>query len=161
FTIPNLNKEEKRVPISAVVLGSQRVELNQALYDAAKAKDRIKADAVNPLVSDNKKLIPSVTRVFSTTRDIYVYFQAYKQTPSPGNPPLFAFVSLYKGDQKVYETSPTAIAPSTVNRLGTMPLTFDLGVKGLEPGPYQCQVTILDPATQKANYWRAPVVLVP
>jgi VWFA-related protein len=160
FTIPNLNKEDKRVAISAVVLGSQRVVLNQALYDAAKAKDRIKDDAVNPLVADGKKLIPSVTRVFSTTRDIYVYFQAYKQTPSPGNPPLFAFVSLYKGDSKVYETSPTAIAPSTASRLGTMPLSFSLGVKGLEPGPYECQVTVIDPATQKANYWRAPIVLV-
>jgi VWFA-related protein len=161
FTIPNLNKEDKHVPISAIVLGSQRVELNQALYDAAKAKDRIKDDAVNPLVADGKKLIPSVTRVFSTTRDIYVYFQAYKQTPTPGNPPLFAFVSLYKDDTKVYETSPAAIAPSTASRLGTMPLSFTLGVKGLEPGPYECQVTIIDPATQKANYWRAPIVLVP
>ncbi|HTW81591.1 MAG TPA: VWA domain-containing protein [Terracidiphilus sp.] len=160
FTIPNLNKEEKRVPISAVVLGSQRVELNQAVYDAAKAKERMKDDAVNPLVEDGKKLIPSVTRVFSTTRDIYVYFQAYKQTPSAGNPPLFAFVSLYQGDTKVFETAPTAIAPSAVSRLGTMPLSFNLGVKGLAPGPYECQVTILDPATQKANYWRAPIVLV-
>jgi len=160
FVIPNLNKEEKRIPLSAVVLGSQRVELNQALYDAAKAKDRMKDDAVNPLVADGKKLIPSVTRVFSTTRDIYVYFQAYKQTPSPGNPPLFAFVTLYRAGAKVYETTPTAIAPSTASRLGTMPLSFSLGVNGLAPGEYDCQVTVLDPATQKASFWRAPIVLV-
>jgi VWFA-related protein len=161
FVIPNLNKEDKRIPLSAVVLGSQRVELNQALYDAAKSKDRIKADAVNPLVQDGKKLIPSVTRVFSTTRDIYVYFQAYKQTPSRGNPPLFAFVTLYRDGAKVYETTPTAIAPSTASRLGTMPMSFSLGVNGLAPGEYDCQVTILDPATQKASFWRAPIVLVP
>jgi VWFA-related protein len=160
FTIPNLNKEDQRVPISAVVLGSQRVELNQALYDAAKAKDRIKDDAVNPLVQNGTKLIPSVTRVFSTTRQIYVYFQAYKQTPSPGNPPLFAFVTLYRAGAKVYETTPEAIAPSSASRLGTMPLSFGLGVNGLAPGEYDCQITILDPSTQKANYWRAPIVLV-
>ena len=160
FVIPNLNKEDKRVAISAVVLGSQRVELNQALYDAAKAKDRMKEDAVNPLVQDGKKLIPSVTRVFSTTRQIYVYLQAYKQTPSAGNPPLFAFVTLYRAGAKVFETTPTAIAPSAVNRLGTMPLSFSLGVNGLAPGEYDCQVTILDPSTQKANFWRAPIVLV-
>src|SRR5580693_7083021 len=100
FTIPNLNKEVARVAISSVVLSSQRVELKDALFNAQKNKDRVKEDDVNPLVQDGKKLIPSVTRVFSTTRDIYVYFQAYKQTPSPGNPPLFAFVSLYKGDTK-------------------------------------------------------------
>src|SRR3984957_18078952 len=77
FVIPNLNKEEKRVPISSVVLSGQRVDLKNAIYDAAKSKDRQKEDAVNPLVQDGKKLIPSVTRVFSTTRQIYVYFQAY------------------------------------------------------------------------------------
>jgi VWFA-related protein len=159
FVIPNLNKEEKRIPISAVVLGSQRVQLNQALYDAAKAKDRMKDDAVNPLVENGSKLIPSVTRVFSTTRQIYVYFQAYKQIPSPGNPSLFAFVTLYRNGVKAYETTPAAIAPSTASRLGTMPLNFSLGVNGLAPGAYDCQVTILDPATQKASFWRAPIVL--
>jgi VWFA-related protein len=161
FVIPNLNKEDKRIPMSAVVLASQRVELNQALYDAAKAKDRVKEDAVNPLVEGGKKLIPSVTRVFSAGREIYVYFQAYKQAPSPGNPPLFAFVTLYRGGAKVFESIPTAIAPNAASRLGTMPLSFSLGVNGLSPGEYDCQVTILDPATLKASFWRAPVVLVP
>jgi len=33
FVIPNLNKELKRVPISAVVLSSQRVDLRDAIYD--------------------------------------------------------------------------------------------------------------------------------
>ena len=161
FIIPNLNREERRIAMSAVVLGSQRVDLNQALYDAAKAKDRRKDEAENPLVEDGKKLIPSVTRVFSRSREIYVYFETYKQIPSPGNPPLFAYVSLYRGDKKVYETKPEAITPSTTNRLGAMPLRFSLGVHGLAPGEYECQVTVLDPTTQKAAFWRAPIVLVP
>ena len=165
FTIPNLNKEEKRIPISSVVLSSQRVELNQALFDAAKAKDRQKEDSVNPLVQDGKKLIPSVTRVFSTTREIYVYLQAYKPLPSDAaktpSQPLFAFVSLYSTGNKVFETPPTAIVPNSASRLGTMPLTFNLGVNGLAPGQYDCQVTVLDPATGKANFWRAPIMLVP
>jgi VWFA-related protein len=168
FTIPNLNKEEKRIPISSVVLSSQRMELNQALYDAAKAKDRLKEDSVNPLVQDGKKLIPSVTRVFSTTRQVYVYFQAYKQS-APGeqlvsttaSQPLFAFVTLYREGKQVFETPPTAIVPNSASRLGTMPLTFNLGLNGLAPGEYDCQVTVLDPATKKANFWRAPILLVP
>jgi hypothetical protein len=41
-----------------------------------------------------------------------------------------------------------------------MPMSFSLGVNGLAPGEYDCQVTILDPATQKASFWRAPIVLV-
>lgn len=78
FVIPNLNKEAKRVPISSVALSSQRVDLKEAIFDAAKAKDTDKAASVNPLVQDGKKLVPSVTRVFSAAREIYLYLQAYK-----------------------------------------------------------------------------------
>ncbi len=173
FTIPNLNKEDKRIPISSVVLSSQRVEQHEALYDAEKAKEREKETAVNPLVQDGRKLVPSVTRVFSIGREIYVYLQAYKQsygstaaastTPANQNQssPLFAYVSLYLGDNKVYETSPTAVTPSTTTRLGTMPFNFSFGVDKLSPGEYDCQVTVLDPATQKTTFWRAPIVLAP
>jgi hypothetical protein len=172
FVIPNLNKEEKRVPLSAVVLSSQRVDLKDAIYDAAKAKDRAKDEAVNPLVEDGKKFIPSVTRVFGTGRQIYVYFQAYKQsagagaTPAgdqkatPSAQPLFAFVSLYQGGKKLYETPPKSIIPSATSRLGTMALTFDLGVDTLPRGEYDCQVTVLNPSTQKAAFWHAPIKLV-
>ncbi len=172
FVIPNLNKEERRVPLSAVVLSSQRVDLKDAIYDAAKAKDRAKDEAANPLVQEGKKFIPSVTRVFGRGRQIYVYFQAYKlqpaQTQASGSPtpaptsqqPLFAFVSLYQSGKKLFETPPKSIAPSVTNRLGTMPLTFELGVDTLPRGEYECQVTILDPSTQKAAFWHAPILLV-
>jgi len=166
FVIPNMNKELKRVPISAVVLSSQRVDLRDAIYDAAKAKDRAKDEAVNPLVENGKKLIPSVTRVFSTGHQIHVYFQAYKPAaattppPVPDTQPVFAFVSLYQGGKKLYETPLQSIVPSTTSRLGTMSLNFDLGVDTLPRGSYDCQVTVIDPATQKAAFWRASILLV-
>ncbi|HEY1803595.1 MAG TPA: VWA domain-containing protein [Terracidiphilus sp.] len=171
FVIPNLNKVETRVPISAVVLSSQRVDLNQALYDVTKAKQRAKDDAVNPLVQGGKKIVPSVTRVFSTGHEIYVYFQAYKQsagsaaTPAAGQKPaapkpLFAFVSLYQGGKKLFETQPKSIVPDATSRLGTMSLNFDLGVDSLPRGQYDCQVTVIDPSDQKAAFWRAPIKLV-
>ncbi len=68
FIIPNLNKETTRVPISSVVLSSQRVDTRDALYNTSKGKDQIKNDAKNPLVQEGLKLIPSVTRVFSARR---------------------------------------------------------------------------------------------
>jgi hypothetical protein len=101
--------------------------------------------------------------VFGTGREIYVYFQAYKQTqtptPSPQQP-LFAFVSLYQNGKKLYETAPKSIVPDSTSRLGTMPLSFDLGVDNLPRGQYDCQVTVLDPSTQKAAFWSAPILLV-
>ena len=48
FVIPNLNKEDAHVPISSVVLSSQRVDLKDALYDAEKAKDKAKEEDGQP-----------------------------------------------------------------------------------------------------------------
>ncbi len=164
FVVPNLNKEVKRVPISSVVLSSQRVEQKQAIYDAAKAKEREKEEAVNPLVQSGSKLIPSVTRVFSSSRSIHVYLQAYKPrlTGAPASTdPLVAFVSLYSADTEVLKTPPIAVEPASETRLGVVPLSFDLGINRLAPGEYQCQVTVLDPATSKATFWRAPIAIAP
>jgi len=171
FVIPNLNKEEKRVPISSVVLSSQRVDMKDAIYDAAKAKERAKDNAVNPLVQDGKKLVPSVTRVFAQNRDIYVYLQAYKPsaggaaatpvnaTPAPATDPLMAFVTLYSNGAEAFKTQPIAVNPNSATRLGVTPLNFSVSAAGLKPGRYDCQVTVLDPATSKANFWRAPIVI--
>src|SRR5690349_18172402 len=86
FVVPNLNKEEKRVPISSVVLSSQRVDLRDALFTAGKDKEQ----ATNPLVNEGQKLIPSVTRVFSKSKDMYVYLQAYERGATTTQP-LVAF----------------------------------------------------------------------
>jgi VWFA-related protein len=158
FVIPNLNKEEKRIPISSVVLSSQRVDLKNALYNAVKNKDR--AETANPLVQDGEKLIPSVTRVFSKSRNMYIYLQAYEQG-RPSVQPLVAFVSFYRAQTKAFETPPVEVTNGLNNRLKTMPLSFSIALHQLPPGKYDCQVTVLDPAGQKGAFWRAPVMLVP
>ena len=94
FAVPNLNKEAQRVPISTVVLSSQRVPLSDALYSV---KQKAAAEAANPLVHDGEKLVPSVTRVFSKGRDLYVFAQAYQRAFTTTQP-LVAFVSFYRGD---------------------------------------------------------------
>jgi VWFA-related protein len=161
FVIPNLNKEEKRIPISSVVLSGQRVDLKNAIYNAAKAKDQDKEAIVNPLVQDGKKLIPSVTRVFSRGRDFYVYLQAYQQGSAAAAKPLVAFVSFYQGQTKVFETRPMAVTPGSTSRLGTTPLTFSIGLNQLPAGQYDCQVTVLDPTGMKGTFWQAPIMVVP
>ena len=77
FVVPNLNKEAKRIPISSVVLSSQRVDMRMRSSRRARTRRR----RSNPLIQDGQKLIPSVTRVFSRSRDMYVYLQAYRARP--------------------------------------------------------------------------------
>lgn len=157
FTVPNLNKEDKRIPISSVVLSTQRVDMREALFNA---KDKQQAALVNPLIVEGRKLIPSVTRVFSTTKDMYVYLQAYQPAAETAQP-LLAFVTFYQGSAKAFETTPLSVSEAATNRLKTMPLQFSFPLEKLHPGEYLCQVTVLDAKSRKAAFWQAPVMLAP
>ncbi len=158
FVVPNLNKEEKRVPISSVVLSSQREDMREALFNASKDKD--KSEAFNPLVSDGQKLIPSVTRVFSKTHDMYIYLQAYERGAT-ATQPLVAFVTFYRGQVKAFETPPLAVTEGMNDKSKAVPLRFEVSLAKFPVGEYNCQVTVLDPTGQKAAFWSAPVMLVP
>ena len=159
FIVPNLNKEEKRIAISSVVLSSQRVDMREAVFNATKDKDKAQIQqSVNPLVQDGMKLIPSVTRVFTRGQDMYVYLQAYQQNVDAAHP-LIAFVSFYKGQTKAFETPPLQVTESLNNRLKTMPLKFTFSLQKLPPGEYLCQVTVIDASGEKAAFWQTPVML--
>jgi hypothetical protein len=75
--------------------------------------------------------------------------------------PLIGFVSFYQGSTKVYETQPVEVTPPPNTRLGTAPLDFTVDLSSLQPGKYDCQVTVLDPSGQKGAFWQAPIMLVP
>jgi VWFA-related protein len=175
FVIPNLNKELVRVPISSVVLSSQRVDTKDVLYNVTHGKDAAKNDAANPLVNGEGKLIPSVTRVFSTDRELYVYLQAYASPPpvpattaapvtaaSPAPPasPLVAYVSLYHDHKLAFTSKLLSALPLPQSRLGVTPFSFSMGLGTLAPGQYECQVTVLDGKRQRVAFWSGPIMLV-
>jgi hypothetical protein len=182
FVVPNLNKETKRVPISSVVLSSEKKSYADAIYNVAKQKEQAKEAAADPLVQNGQQMLPSVTRVFSKTRSMFVYLQAYEApmaAPAAGAPvatpvsapvatgpvatgptPLLAFVSFYQGTTKVYETQPEEVSPLPNTRLETAPMSFTIDLNPLPPGKYDCQVTVLDPTGQKTAYWQAPIAVV-
>jgi VWFA-related protein len=166
FVIPNLNKVTRTIPISSVVLSGQRVAVNDALYNATRGKQEAKNVAANPLVANDRRLIPSVTRVFTTERELYIYLQAYagsvSNTAGPASqPPLVAFVGLYRDHKKVFETPAKAVTPHTDSRLGTAEFSFDIPLSGISPGRYECQVSVADPTNHRVAFWVAPVLLRP
>lgn len=179
FVIPNLNREEKRLPMSTVVLSAQRVDAKDALYNVEGGKQTAKNDAANPLVKDGKKLIPSVTRVFGTDQAVEVYLQAYedeqetaararteiaageKSTVVPKSPsPLIAFVSFYRDQKKVFETQPIAATPLAGSRLETVEFNLRVGAGALTPGGYECQISVIDPVGRKVSFWRGSLLFV-
>jgi len=78
FVIPNLNKETQRIPTSTVVLSTERKAYSDAIFNASKQKEIQKQAAVNPLVQNGLQIIPSVTRVFSRSKTLTVFLQAYE-----------------------------------------------------------------------------------
>lgn len=156
FTIPNLNDETTHVPISSVVLSGQKLDIRDAVYDAQKAKQQAKENSLDPLISNGLKLVPSVTRVFSRTRPIYVYLQAYESAGTPVRP-MVAYVTFYREGKKQLEARPVATTPPGTERLTPVPLNFSLDVHTLTPGDYDCQVSVLDPADGKSTFWRTAI----
>lgn len=173
FVIPDLNQVKHRVATSSVVLGSQRVELGNALYNVVHGKKRAKNNAADPLVQNGSKLIPSVTRTFNRGQKLYVYLQAYQKDPPPPSEAkpassaktnsasaYFALVSLYQNQKRVYESAPMAVAATPGTRLGVIPVNFQIGLASMAPGRYRCQVTVLDAAGRRAAFWQGPFLLV-
>ena len=154
--IPDLTAERNQLPISSVILSSQRVDPTAAVYSAEKDKKVLAAD---PLVQDGQKLIPSVTRVFNKNQTLFVYLEAY-QPAAQTTQPVFARVGFYRGKVKAFESTPIEVSAGLNEKSKAVPLRFTVPLAKMQPGRYTCQVSVLDPADRKFAYWRAPLVLV-
>ena len=157
FVVPDLTKEQRYLPISSVVLGNQREKLDEAVASAEKDK---KILAAHPLIQDGVKLIPSITRVFRTGQDLYVYLEAYEPAAT-ATQPVIAAVSFYRGKAKAFESEPLRVTRGLNAKTKAVPLRFSLPLAKLRPGRYTCQVSVFDPAVQKFAFWRAPIAILP
>ena len=129
----------------------------EALHSAKSADS---TSLVHPLVSDGLKLLPSVTRVFASGRDLHVYLQAYERGAETTQP-LVAFVTFFKGNDKVLETQPLAVIDGLDAKSKAVPVRLSIPLDGLSPGRYDCQVSVLEPNGRKVAFWQAPIAIVP
>jgi VWFA-related protein len=157
FVVPNLTTEQRYLPISSVVLSYQREKLEAALATAERDRKLI---AANPLVRDNQKLVPSVTKVFRKDQDMYVYLEAY-QPAAEKTQFMVATVSFFRGKVKAFETEPLKITEGLNPKSKAVPVSFSVPLAKLQPGKYTCQVTVLEPSAQKFALWRSNMVLLP
>ncbi len=157
FDIPDLTAESKRLPISSVVLSHQREDLSDTVASAEKDKKLVLA---SPLVQDNQKLIPSVTRVFRQDQEMYVFLQAY-EPDATATAPLTATVSFYRGKVKAFETAPLEVTDGLDPKSKAVPVRFSVPLGKLQPGRYTCQVTVVEPERQLFAAWRSNVVVLP
>ena len=157
FTVPDLTTDQKHLPISSVVLSYQREKLDAAVASVEKDKKLL---AENPLVKDDQKLVPSVTRVFRKDQEMYVYLEAY-QPSAQQTQFMVATVAFYRGKVKAFETAPLKISEGLNAKSKAVPVSFSFPLEKLEPGRYTCQVSVVDPSVQKFAVWRSPIAVLP
>jgi hypothetical protein len=140
-----------------VVLSNQRQKLVEAVANAEKDK---KILAAHPLIQDGVKLVPSVTRVFRTDQNLYVYLEAYEPA-AESTQPVTAYVSFFRGKVKAFQTEPLQVSEGLNPKTKAVPLRFSVPLAKLQPGRYTCQVSVMDPTAQKFAFWRGSVVVLP
>ena len=115
---------------------------------------------MNPLFQDGKQLIPSVTRVFNKSQEMYVYLEAYEpNATASATEPLYATVTFFHGKDKAFETDPLQVSTGLNDKSKALPLRFSLPLSGIKPGNYTCQVNVLDPTAGKYSIWRSGIVV--
>ena len=159
FTVPNLNREETQLPISTVVLGSQRVPLGDRAVQREEHDRRRDARAPARL----RRAEADAQRDARVQHQSAICTSTCRPTSAAATTtqPLVAFVTFYRDDAKVFETQPLAIVDGLDPRVEGRAGALQHAARGLPPGRYDCQVTVLEPTGQKAAFWRAPVVIVP
>ena len=130
FVIPDLTAEQDYLPISSVVLSSQRENLAAAVGSAERDKKLL---AANPLIQDNQKLIPSVTRVFRKDQDMYVYLEAY-QPGAEKTELMVATVSFFRGRVKAFETAPLKITAGLNAKSKAVPVALQRAARQVTAG---------------------------
>lgn len=159
FVVPNLNKEVLHLPISSAVLSSQRVAMTEAAFNTGKTKEA-KAQVANPLIENGVKLVPNITRVFSKSRELYVYLQAYERE-AEATQPLIIYATFFRGAERVLDTRPVIVAEGMDPKSKAVPLKLTIPLRELSSGEYLCQLTILDSTGQKAAFWQSSIRVVP
>jgi len=160
FTIPDLTAKTGYLPVSSVVWSNQREDLRAAVGSATKQK---KADAANPLVENEEKIIPSVTRVFRKDQNLYVYLEAYDPAlqASEKRANLTASLSFLRGKTKMFETPPEHLDELAPKRDATLPIQFQVQLTKLPAGRYTAQVNVVDQLGRRFAFSRARIVLLP
>jgi VWFA-related protein len=160
FAVPDLAAEDKSLRLSSVVWANQREPLAAAVGSAENNKKLV---AQHPLIQDRQKLVPSITRVFRRDQTLYVYFEAYDPglDPARQTPSLAATLSFFRDGVKAFESTPVHVAQAAPRRPSVAPFQFQLPLARLAPGPYTCQVNVVDEQGRKFAFPRARLVLLP
>lgn len=127
--VPELKKAD--VKVSSVVLSTQ--------LQTAPARR-----TANPLVRDGLELVPNLTHIVSRDQKLYVYYEVYEPGAADGVPQIGTNLVFYRNGIKVFETPLVERSVIDVAERKAALFQFEVPPGSLAPGPYTCQINIVD-----------------
>ena len=132
----------KKVPLkmSSIVLASQRRPSKQN----------------SPLVREGEEYVPNISHVFRQDQHLYLLYEVYDPAheklpddhPKGAKPgiDLLSSLEVIQGAVKVYETSLVQAKAVNVDGRDAVAVELDVPLSALKPGPYLCQLNVVDDA---------------
>jgi VWFA-related protein len=160
FTVPDLAAASPYLRTSSVVWSSQREPLKAAVGSSDRSRRRFEN---HPLVQQDQKLVPSITKVYRKDQSLFVYLEVYDPGVSPESkaPSVMASLSFFQGRTKAFQTEAVRVKTFHPSRpTQTVSVQFEIPLASLKSGRYTCQVNLVDEIGQKFAFSRAPMVLL-
>jgi hypothetical protein len=161
FIVPDLSADTSGLKMSTVIWSSQREKVASAVGSAEKMTK--KDMTANPLIVGDEKVIPNITKIFRRSQNLYVNFDVYDAKPDPANVAarrVKVSMSLFNAKgAKAFEVGPLDESQVAATRPEAVPVQFQVPLKDLAPGRYQCQINVVDEVGRKFAFPRTPLVV--
>ncbi len=137
ITLPDMKKSPLKM--SSIVLASTR--------EPSKSDD--------PLVRNGQQYVPNIAHVFRQNQHMYLLYEIYdpaREKPAAGAKEnksainLLSSLELIQGSTKVYETPLVQAKTLNVEGRDAVAVELDVPLNALKPGPYLCQLNVIDDA---------------
>jgi VWFA-related protein len=163
LAVPDLSKQTLKM--SSVILSSQLQPVDQQASMVRKnARDSLlqEQDKIpNPLIQDQKKIVPNVGHVFSPKQTLYVFFQVYQPgvDPEKKRPHVDLALLFFKNGKKIYETPEYEVAQFKGHSSDVVDCNFSVPLSRLTRGRYTVQLVVTDRVADTHTYQRLPIVV--
>ena len=110
----------------------------------------------SPLIRNGEEYVPNISHVFRQDQHLYLLYEIYSpaREKAAADAPkgtkagidLLSSLELIQGSTKVYETPMVQAKTINVEGRDAVAIELDVPLAGLKPGPYLCQLNVIDDA---------------
>jgi VWFA-related protein len=151
ITLPDMKKAPLK--LSSIVLASMR--------QPSKKQD--------PLVRNGEEYVPNISHVFRQDQHMYLLYEIYdpahekpaadQQKAGKQAISLLSSLELIQGSTKVYESPLVQARAVNVENRNAVAVELDVPLTGLKPGPYICQLNVIDDASGSFAFPRFAILV--